>query len=420
MARRDAGGVDATGAWDRRRFLRAASIAGLAGAAALAAGCARPDDARTHPSSSTAAPPIPRDAPRAPASAWSPQGDGNAWTPLIDDALWPALVAAIEGARSRIDLSQLYFEPTFAPLGEPLADLLVEAADRGVDVRVLMDRGIFLQDDADGTRARFSGTDVAVRARPYWPNVLHAKMVAVDDGDAFLVDPPFEARYLATDQRAVSVRVAGAPARLVGTLFDALWDADPLAAPAPAARAPPAGGGIGIAWSAPPGTLDARPCEGISEAYLAAIGRARHRIDIETQYFTSPRIAAALRDALAREPDLQVHLRLNRHTDIVTYDQRQALRLAELGHPDEPRLHVTYDEGYVHSKVAIVDDAWATIGSANLDAVSLHETHAELHPRWPNLDVNALMQEGAPGGQVGAFRRALQGARVGQHERAAP
>ena len=44
---------------------------------------------------------------------------------------------------------------------------------------------------------------------------------------------------------------------------------------------------------------------------------------------------------------------------------------------------------YVHSKTAIIDDKWATIGTANLDGYSLTEGHFFTSGR--NVDLNAIV-----------------------------
>jgi phosphatidylserine/phosphatidylglycerophosphate/cardiolipin synthase-like enzyme len=95
----------------------------------------------------------------------------------------------------------------------------------------------------------------------------------------------------------------------------------------------------------------------------------------------------ALVDALNRVPELQLIALINIRPDVPNYVawQREALErlLAGLG-ADRGRAGVftlwSHEEGpgrtrmlrtHVHSKVAIVDDTWATVGSANLDGVSL-------------------------------------------------
>jgi len=119
------------------------------------------------------------------------------------------------------------------------------------------------------------------------------------------------------------------------------------------------------------------------DQYVAAIAAARHSIYLENQFLDVPEIIAALRGALARgvetvalmpaEPDVAVRT--------VTSPERAAILAtrAELGQFEnftlaglaglaaDGRRHAVY----VHSKLMIVDDAWATVGSCNLHRYSL-------------------------------------------------
>lgn len=106
----------------------------------------------------------------------------------------------------------------------------------------------------------------------------------------------------------------------------------------------------------------------IERASLQAILQARHRIDIVTPYFYPHRaIRLALRQAAAR--GVQVRLLLQGKLDYriagmaaqVLYHglQRHGVRIFE------------YQDAFLHAKVVRVDDDWATVGSSNLDPLSL-------------------------------------------------
>ena len=115
-----------------------------------------------------------------------------------------------------------------------------------------------------------------------------------------------------------------------------------------------------------------------------------------------------------------------------SYRQRQNDRLKRLGldlrHPliDHPRIGVftLWSKGleadkirlqrcYIHSKVGIVDDAWATIGSANLDGPSLNaaeEFKLFVNPKkHRSMELNAVLLDidAAVYGEVKRFRRSL-------------
>jgi phosphatidylserine/phosphatidylglycerophosphate/cardiolipin synthase-like enzyme len=135
---------------------------------------------------------------------------------------------------------------------------------------------------------------------------------------------------------------------------------------------------------------DGKGEKGILEAYLRAIHFASRFIYIENQYFKCDRIVQALIDALAEKPDLVIILLLNVNPDepFVPRWQRQAIEKISNSLKDaastrfgvfsawthaandakhaKPRLIDTY----LHTKSAIIDNNWATVGSANLDDAS--------------------------------------------------
>lgn len=106
----------------------------------------------------------------------------------------------------------------------------------------------------------------------------------------------------------------------------------------------------------------------IELAALQAIRQARERIDIVTPYFYPHRaIRQALRHAASR--GVEVRLLLQGKLDYriagvaaqVLYHelQRHGVRIFE------------YQDAFLHAKVMRVDDEWATVGSSNLDPLSL-------------------------------------------------
>jgi phosphatidylserine/phosphatidylglycerophosphate/cardiolipin synthase-like enzyme len=143
--------------------------------------------------------------------------------------------------------------------------------------------------------------------------------------------------------------------------------------------------------------------QGILEAYLRAIHFAAKYIYIENQYFVNDAVIDAVIDALLAKPDLQLILFLNAVPDVPFYPgwQRAALRrIAQAAAPSSappptvsPRFGVftawchaasTPDHTlprlrnyYLHTKSAIIDGQWATVGSANLDGVSLDRFQLE-------------------------------------------
>lgn len=186
--------------------------------------------------------------------------------------------------------------------------------------------------------------------------------------------------------------------------------------------------------------------KGILEGYLRAFAAARDFIYLENQYFTNDAIADALVAAMNNNPGaaatankptappLQVIMLLNIRPDMPLYprSQRRLLHRMKdaLNHPEQLGVFTrwTHEVGprprllpvYVHAKAGIVDNGWATVGSANLDGLSLDSFYVSdlLHRRAQRaVEVNALMYAGvadqAPSAVVDILRRKLWAEHLG-------
>lgn len=134
------------------------------------------------------------------------------------------------------------------------------------------------------------------------------------------------------------------------------------------------------------------------EQYLAAIAAAREAIYVEDQAIGSPVVVDALRGALERGVDVVFLVPGNAHPAFVTArrDPRAAFFFEKLAGLDEfenftlaaiagSRAGGRYDEVYVHAKIMLVDDAWATIGSTNVAERSFH-SDTELNASFWHAD----------------------------------
>jgi cardiolipin synthase A/B len=141
----------------------------------------------------------------------------------------------------------------------------------------------------------------------------------------------------------------------------------------------------------------------IFDQYVAAIDAARSAIYIEDQYILSPDVVERLHAALARDVEI-VFLCPAEPEEQVTAGMRQAkstpfrARLNELANHSNftlagiasPR---TGEPIYVHDKIMLVDDCWATIGSCNIASRSFFgdtELNAAI---WDEDFVRALRVE---------------------------
>ena len=402
--------------------------------------------------------------------------DGCEW--LIDNAAaYDRIVGSITGAKSSIRITQLAFDPDCIAYGTghkpdvSLAGIVAAASrDRGVDVCILMNQTLLL-DTVTPLRKWFvshSAKNVKVRGVSRFPQLLHAKMVIVDDEEAFLVGSPFvngywdESSHMPVDSRRparelggrplhdVSIRLTGSPVVEAKAIFDDWWktangrcqladdNADqPIR---PNIRSKRKNAAVQLV-STCPGSAARRGRKEILEACLSGISRASSLIYIEHQYLSSRPIVRALRDALDKNADLELVIVLNQNPDVTAYRRWQNDRLRKSGllaHPRvgvfslwtaEPRSGrlVIASQVFVHSKVLIVDDNWAMVGSANLDGVSLDSygddfagpVARRLFRKVRNFDIDAVVRDGADGvpanGLVASLRSRLWAEHLGMN-----
>jgi phosphatidylserine/phosphatidylglycerophosphate/cardiolipin synthase-like enzyme len=156
----------------------------------------------------------------------------------------------------------------------------------------------------------------------------------------------------------------------------------------PSRRSAPAAG-TRLVCDAPDGMIPGAPACAMHmlAELLAGIARARNFIYIEHQYLTSRPIAAALATALRFVPGLEIIIVLNQNPDLTAYRAWQNAQLVERELLEHPRVGVfsLWSTGehpelagvtgisqlFIHSKVMIVDDEWAAVGTSNLDGVSM-------------------------------------------------
>jgi phosphatidylserine/phosphatidylglycerophosphate/cardiolipin synthase-like enzyme len=241
--------------------------------------------------------------------------------------------------------------------------------------------------------------------------VQHCKMVITDDKRAVVIGSPFSQRYFdffghriedphrgtnTSDMvHDLSLAVVGPAVRDLYDSFRFYWNED-LSAQEGLPEAPtpgPESGGedavtkvqvvrtlSGKRFS----TLDGKSEKGILEGYLRAFAAAEHYIYLETQYFTDSIITDALVEVLKSNKNLELILVVPIKPDVLFYPRRQAWRIEQIRDAGGDRVGVftrwSYAEGhprpwvapvYIHAKGAVIDDSWATVGSANLDGLSL-------------------------------------------------
>ncbi|HET8894642.1 MAG TPA: phospholipase D-like domain-containing protein [Gaiellaceae bacterium] len=135
----------------------------------------------------------------------------------------------------------------------------------------------------------------------------------------------------------------------------------------------------------------------ILESYLRAIQAAERFIYIENQFLWSPEVEAALQDKIANPPrdDFRLLLLLPSKPNSGSDDTRGVLGELIEADADAGRVLACTlyarsgrlaDPIYIHAKIAIIDDTWLTLGSANLNEHSLfNDTEMNIVTHDPEL-----------------------------------
>lgn len=317
----------------------------------------------------------------------------------------PRIADSLGGARSHVHIAGWHVTPDFGLTRDDeasrLRDLLGDLAER-VEVRVLLWKGaplpVFTPARAAVRRVRDEltrGTRVqcALDSHERPMHCHHEKLVIVDDEVAFVggidltslggdrfdtSDHPMRGRLGWHD---ASSRVRGPAVADVARHFAIRWrevsGEQVEAAPPPA----PAGNvELQVVRTVPDKVYDFLP-QGdfrILEAYTRALRSARELVYLESQFLWSAQVVEILAEKLREPPtdDFRVVVLLpakpNNGAD-TTRGQLGVLADADRGEGRFLATTIAARTGelagalYVHAKIAIVDDAWLTVGSANLN-----------------------------------------------------
>lgn len=334
--------------------------------------------------------------------------DGNRVALLENgEDFYPAVFGAIRGARCEVLVETfILFEDK---VGEELRDAMLRARRNGASVEITID-GYGSPQFSVGYLASLREAGVHVRVFDPRPRLfglrtnlfrrLHRKIVVVDGRVAFVGGINFSADQLGDfgpeAKQDYALQVEGPVVADIRCAARALID------PAPGAWARMRTrwrNGAGDAGSAACGTArgafvardNHEHRDDIEWNYRAAIRAARRRIVIANAYFVPGyRLLKGLRDAARR--GVEVTLILQGHSDMpwVTAATRSLYRYLL---PAGVRI-VEYCRRPLHGKVALVDDTWATVGSSNLDPLSLAmnlEANVLVLDRDFNADLHARL-----------------------------
>jgi cardiolipin synthase len=322
--------------------------------------------------------------------------EGNTFDLLENgEAFFPRVFETIAAARREILLETfILFDDK---VGRALHEALVNAARRGVTVDLTIDGW-----GSPGLEGEFMSTlsTAGVHVHVFDPvpgllrhinlfRRLHRKLLVVDGTTAFIGGINFSADHLADfgpeAKQDYSVEVHGpivdqmhqfalAAVRKVQTERRRWFRRQTLAAPSSPA--------VGSAQAAFVWRDNRHNTNDIERHYRLAIRLARHRVVIANAYFFPG--YAFLRDLRkAAKRGVQVSLILQGNPDMPIVQTAASMLYHHLL---SDGVHIyEYCERPLHGKVAVVDNEWATVGSSNLDPLSLSL----------NLEANVVIRDRA-------------------------
>ena len=319
-------------------------------------------------------------------------------------AFFPALVAAIDASHTEVRLETYIF--AFEASGESVAMALVRAATRGVAVYLVMD-GIGTPHIPQVWVQRFALAGVlwhqfsplgrlGLLIPGRWRR-MHRKLCAVDGRIAFcgginIVDDLQDPNYgiLTYPRFDFAVRVQGPLVADVQTSMAQFWlrlqvtrGLDYLQFkkvrlvlrgmlnPPKLPRAKSDEGGSSSDQSLMAALIlrdNLRNRNRIERAYYKALGEARQEVLIANAYFVP---GAKMRRALINAARRGVRVRLLLHGSYEYFMQYHAAKPFYGALLAAGVQIYEYKPGFLHAKVAVVDGHWATVGSSNLDPLSL-------------------------------------------------
>ena len=304
-----------------------------------------------------------------------PVGEGTVTTYTFGEDLYADMLDAIESAEQQILFETYIWKGD--DVGERFKSALISAASRGVEVYVVYDA--FANLVVSPTFKHFPATLRVLRypvfgaGWRFWRISRygrdHRKILVVDERVGFVGGYNIGTAY-ATEWRDTHVRVTGPSVWDLKRSFVDFWNLQhrgrlrrrrerPLQMETPSQWEPRIRlhRNLPRLWMFP-----------IRSMYIEAINRATERIWLTQAYFLPDQdFVDALRDAAARGVDVRILLPLKSNHIVADWISRGYFsQLLSAG----IRIF-RFKDAMVHAKTATVDGSWTTVGTANIDRLSL-------------------------------------------------
>ena len=322
-------------------------------------------------------------------------GEGTVTTYTYGQDLYDDMLAAIEGARRQVLLETYIWKGD--GIGEAFKSALARAADRGVEVYCIYDGFANL---VVSPRFKHFPPAIKVLRYPVYSAGLrfwelrrygrdHRKLLVVDEEVGFVGGYNIGAPY-ATEWRDTHVRITGPGVWDLKRAFADMWNLNrrrlighssrPLLLETASQWEPR----IRFARNVP--RLWMFP---IRSMYLEAINRATRNIWMTQAYFLPDQdFVDALRDAARRGVDVRLLLPLKSNHVVADWISRGYFsQLLSAG----VRIF-RFRDAMVHAKTATVDGSWSTVGTANIDRLSLQGNY-EINVEIIDRDMAQALEE---------------------------
>ena len=293
---------------------------------------------------------------------------------------YSAMFAAIAEARTSVCVETYILADD--RVGRQLADVLCERSRAGVSVRLLYDavggwgigQSYLARLQHDGVRVVEFHPIAPWRRRWGLSRRDHRKILVVDDEVAFTGGLNISDDYAAAEDGGggwhdIHCALRGPIVADFSRLFRRTWlyaGGDAYTAPADATASPPLAEASTFARVLDNSFVRRRRL--IRNAYLTAINAARRDVLLANAYFLPDRgLRAALRRAVAR--GVTVRVIVPGRSDVLVVELATLYLYRRLVKAGVEILR--WRGAMMHAKTAVVDGVWSTIGSYNLDSISL-------------------------------------------------
>ena len=319
---------------------------------------------------------------------------------------FPALLSAIAGAKNHIHLDMYIFEDD--ALGYLIADMLIDKAREGVEVRVIYDNvGCWSVKNEFFERMREEGIEVVTFLPVRFPSFTskvnyrnHRKLIVIDGVTGFTGGMNIALRYVKGTNgqpwRDTMVRITGTGVYALQRAFlidwyfadrtllnDRKYYPNRIEAKKPG-ETTASGSLLQIVTSSP-----VVPYPEIMQGFVWVIHAAKRYVYIETPYFLpTESVLFALKTAAASGIDVRILAPIENDAWFAEWAGRSYLREAV-----EAGIKVNlYSAGFLHSKLMVCDDNISTCGSTNLDFRSF-ENNFEANAFFYGKDVALRMKQ---------------------------